>query len=127
MDFSAHTAILSFISRQNPWGNFHPLYGFGVGYANTTNKFAGGKAGEWEDPIMKLTAGIEFEMNNRLDLGLRVDHYSIFRDTNSQRSMHILSPSLSINYYFGTPAPLPTAAPPAPPAPAPAEIGRAHV
>lgn len=127
MNFSANTAIVSFVSRQNPWGSFHPLYGVGFGYARTSNKFATGDAGVWDDPIVKLTAGIEFELDEHTDVGLRIDHYSIFRDLNTQYAMHMLAPLLTINHYFGTPAPMPVekpeaAAPAAAPAltPAPA-------
>ncbi len=109
MDFSAHTAILSFISRQDPWGSFHPLFGLGFGYAHTINKFASGNAGIWDDPVVKITIGIEFEMRENIDIGLRVDHYSIFRDTNTQRDMQMLAPMFSFNYYFGTAAPMPAA------------------
>lgn len=117
MDFSAHTGVLSFISRQNPWGNFHPFYGLGVGYARTSNKFATGDLGVWDDPIFKLTAGIEFERNERFDIGLRIDHYTIFRDLNTQHTMNIITPMVTLNYYFGHPAPMPTAATPPPPTP----------
>jgi hypothetical protein len=117
MNFSANTVILQFISRQNPWGNFHPFYGAGFGYARTSNKFATGDAGKFDDPITKLTAGIEFEMSDRLDLGLRIDHYSIFRDLNTQYTIHILAPMATVNYYFGTPA-----LPPPPPKPEAAPV-----
>jgi hypothetical protein len=130
MNFSGNAGILSFVSRQNPWGSFHPFYGFGVGYVATTNKFpttaatasaAPADNGTWSDPIFKITAGIEFEMNDRMDVGLRIDHYTIFRDTNDQRAIHDLAPAVSINYYFGTPAPLPAAEGTKPaPAPTPA-------
>lgn len=115
MDFHAHLAVLEFISRQNPWGSFHPFYGVGFGWAHTANKYATGDAGQFDDVVAKLTAGIEFEMNDRTDVGLRIDHYSLFRDNNNQRNMHMLAPQVTLNYYFGTPAPLP---PPEKPTPA---------
>ncbi|MGZ3651228.1 MAG: hypothetical protein ACXWSC_08630 [Bdellovibrionota bacterium] len=114
MSLHTHTLIVSFISRQTPWGNFHPFYAFGFGYAKSYNKFATGDAGTWDDPVFKLTAGIEFEMNDRTDIGFQLNHYSIFKDSANQQNIHVLTPVLTVNYYFGTPAPLPPANAPAP-------------
>lgn len=117
----SHALIFSFISRQNPWGSFHPFYAFGMGYSKSFNWFT---TGNWDAPIFKITAGIDFEMNDRTDIGFHIDHFSIFKNKATEQNLHALSPKIVVNYYFGTPAPLPPADPvPAPvpvPTPAPA-------
>lgn len=129
MDLKTHAAVVSFFSRQNPWGSFHPFYSFGVGYQSSQNFY---RTGDWETPIFKIQAGIEFEMNERLDLGFYFNHYTIFQNKKPTGTIddevpaHVLAPSVSITYYFGSPAPMPTApaptpvASPVPPPPAPA-------
>jgi len=112
-----HAVILSFISRQNPWGSFHPFYGFGMGYSTSDNWYA---TGVWEAPIFKFIAGVDFELNNRTDIGFQIDHYSIFKNQPTEPNLHVITPVVTFNYYFGTPAPLP--APPAPAAPTAAPV-----
>jgi len=116
MEMKTHAIVMSFFSRQNPWGNFHPFYAFGVGYQSTKNFFT---TGDWETPIFKLTAGIEFEMNDRLDIGFYFNHYTIFKNKLAEVNAHVLTPVATVTYYFGTPAPLPPAVSPTP-APVPA-------
>ncbi|MFX7870405.1 hypothetical protein ABTK02_20280, partial [Acinetobacter baumannii] len=91
-----HAGVVSFISRQNPWGNFHPFYAIGVGFAHSLNKFAVGDAGVWDDPIFKLTAGIDFELNARTDIGFQLNHYSIFKDAANQQNIHVITPVFTV-------------------------------
>lgn len=117
MQMKTHAAIMSFFSRQNPWGSFHPFYAFGVGYQSTTGFYT---TGDWETPIIKFTAGIEFELSERTDFGIYLNHYTIFKNKTAEADAHVLAPALSLTYYFGEPEPLPPAASPAvTPAPAP--------
>jgi hypothetical protein len=127
MDLKTHSVIGTFFSRQNPWGNFHPFYGFGVGWQTSKNFYT---TGNWETPIFRLVAGIEFEMNERTDIGFYLNHYTIFKNKamtaataaagTDEANAHVLAPSLTFTYYFGTPDPLPVAPSPIPtPAPTP--------
>jgi hypothetical protein len=112
MNLKVNTAVVSFFSRQNPWGSFHPFYAVGFGYAHSTNRFATGDAGTWDDPVFKLTAGIDFELNPRTDLGFQLNHYSIFKDTASQQNIHALTPVLTLTYYLGKPEKFPVVSAP---------------
>jgi hypothetical protein len=116
MKLQTHAFVMSFISRQNPWGWFHPFYGFGVGYQFSTNWYPSPtkRTDDWEHPVFKLTAGIEFELSERLDVGFYFNHFTIFKNEPSEATAHVITPVATINYYFGTPAPIPPAAAPAP-------------
>lgn len=118
MEMKTNAFIVSFFSRQNPWGSFHPFYAFGVGWQKTKNFFA---TGDWETPIYKLTAGIEFEINERSDVGVYLNNYTIFKNAPTEANAHVLAPSVTYTYYFGTPAPLPPVASPTP-SPTPAVV-----
>jgi|GEM_PF-5456785 len=132
MEMKTNAIIGSFFSRQNPWGSFHPFYAFGVGWQSTKNFYT---TGDWETPIFKITAGIEFEINERSDVGFYFNHYTIFKNKamdaaaaaagTAEANAHVLVPSVTYTYYFGTPAPMPVVAAPVPtPAPmaAPAPV-----
>lgn len=136
-DIRTHAFMVNFVSRQNPWGSFHPLYGVGVGFSHSTNWFLHGfttvpKAdlkqndSVQDKPMFKLIAGIEFEMSEQTDIGLRVEHNTIFKAKADERDFHALVPMLTFTHYFGSPAPMPApaapAAPTAAPAPAPAPV-----
>ncbi|HEY8278117.1 MAG TPA: hypothetical protein VIH99_00750 [Bdellovibrionota bacterium] len=107
----SNTAVFSFISRQNPWGNFHPFYGFGVGYSRSDNWFT---SLTWEAPVYKLIVGIEFEINDHMDFGFHLDHYSIFKNKATEQNLHVITPMVNLTWYLGKPAPLPPAPAPAP-------------
>ncbi len=121
MELKTHAVILTFFSRQNPWGSFHPFYAFGVGWQKSSNFYT---TGDWETPIFNLTAGIEFELNERSDIGFYFNHYTIFKNKamdavavaagTDEANAHVLAPSITYTYYFGTPEPLPPAASPVP-------------
>lgn len=130
MELKTNAFIMSFFSRQNPWGSFHPYYALGVGYQFSKNFY---RTGDWESPIFKLQAGVEFELNERTDIGFVFNHYTIFQNKKATGTIddevpaHVLAPSVTLTYYFGTPAPMPVTPSPAPvptpaaaPAPAPA-------
>ncbi len=121
-NIQSYSTIFSFISRQNPWGSFHPFYAFGVGYGRAYNWYT---TGNWDAPVIKITAGIEFEMSDRLDVGLHIDHFSIFKNLPTEPNLHVLSPKLVLNYYFGSPAPMPQEKPVPSPVAAPAPAAAA--
>jgi outer membrane protein OmpA-like peptidoglycan-associated protein len=78
----------------------------GYGIAKTEGFFAGA---DREMGYFKLRMGVDIEITPRIDLGLYLDHISIFRDLAREENLHFLTPTIGITLYFGDPNP------PAPP------------
>lgn len=85
----------------------HPLWTFGIGVAKLNDFFGSDKT----SAFIKLRAGADVELAPRFDLGFYLDHYSVFRDGDTEENLHALAPTVALIYYFDEPNPPPAQAP----------------
>lgn len=81
-----------------------PMWGLGIGLGELMNYFEKIKH---TTTVFRIRLGAEYEINYKLDAGFYLDHYSVFRYNASNPDMHVLAPTLAINYYFGEPTIIP--------------------
>lgn len=99
-DIKSKSATINLFWRLLPFMRFHPIFSIGTGIAKTTNYFT---ATDGERPIFRLRAGLEWELNRHMDVAFHLDHYSVFKETDTDPNMHVLAPSVGIIVYFGEP------------------------
>lgn len=80
---------------------FHPLWTFGLGAAKLNSFFGTDKT----SAFIKLRAGVDVEMKPQLDVGFYLDHYSVFKDGDTEENLHALAPTVTLIYYFDKPNP----------------------
>ena len=91
---------------------FHPIFGIGLGLAQTQNYYASGVNRDLA--IYRVRAGVEFELTPQLELAFQVDHFTLTKNKQTDTVIHALTPSVSAIYYLSAPK---TPASPTPGAP----------
>lgn len=112
MPFRAHAFSAAFFWRHDVSSRLHPLWAFGTGYA-VTEKFFNGP--DRDMGFVKFRAGVDYELNSRLDLGAYVDYFFFPKDLPNEANLHFLMPTVGLTLYFGDPNPTVAATAPAAP------------
>lgn len=100
-EFEARSAIATFFWRFLPFEKFHPMLSVGAGYAKTENFFS--RPGT-DQAIFKARAGLEYEIDPRMDLTLHLDHYFVAKDAANDPHANVFAPSVGVLFYLGSPA-----------------------
>jgi len=96
-EFEARSAIASFFWRFLPFEKLHPMLSVGVGYSKTENFFS--RPGT-DQAIFKARAGLEYEIDPRMDLTLHLDHYFVAKDARNDPHANVFAPSIGVLFYI---------------------------
>lgn len=114
---------LNFFRRYRVFKQFQPIVAVGVGVSNNHDFFG---RGNQDTPAFRVRVGVETALQERIDIGLYLDHFSIFKSRSADPDLQILAPALTLIYNFGevltAQAPATTTSPTATVSPAPAQV-----
>lgn len=83
-----------------PEAKIHPVIGLGLGFSQVKHFF---QTGKMDSALYSLRAGVEYELNQEMDLAFHLDHFSIFKNQPTEPNAHVLAPTLKFVRYFGNP------------------------
>lgn len=91
---------LTYIRRFQAMERFTPIAGIGLGVVDINNYDPDDLKLGW-----KLRAGLEYALNNHLNLGFNVDYQNVtkmlFDDNLPGRNIHVLAARVGLTWYFG--------------------------
>ena len=101
---ASRSLSLGFFWRFLPFEKLHPIVSIGTGISKMQSFYSTGNSAQ---PIVRLRAGAEWELNSRTDLFFHLEHISVVKGHPRDPSLHVLAPSVGLIVYFLDPPALP--------------------
>lgn len=75
-----------------------PIFSIGTGVSHNHNFFS---SGTQDTPAFKFRGGVDIDLKPNIELGLYLEHFTVFKSRSSEPTIHFFSPVIALLYSFG--------------------------